>query len=74
MLGVDPEYRGKGIGGELMQTGLAYLKSRGLKIARLTVDSENIAANALYHSVGFRESDTSLWYEKALDKMRRDSG
>ncbi len=67
MFGVDPEYRGKGIGGKLMQAGLACLKSRGLKIARLTVDSDNIAANALYHSVGFRESDTSLWYEKALD-------
>jgi len=68
MLGVDPEYRGKGIGRELMQAGLGCLKSRGLKIARLTVDSENMAANTLYHSVGFRESDTSLWYEKALDR------
>ncbi len=66
MLGVDPEYRGKGIGRELMQTGMACLKSKGPKIARLTVDSENVAANALYHSIGFRKSDTSLWYEKAL--------
>ena len=68
MLGVDPEYRGKGIGRKLMQTGLACLKGRGLQIARLTVDSENVDANALYHSVGFSKSDTSLWYEKALDR------
>jgi mycothiol synthase len=68
MLGVDPEYRGKGIGQELMQAGLACLKGRGLQIARLTVDSENVAANALYHSIGFSKSETSLWYEKVLDR------
>jgi mycothiol synthase len=68
MLGVDPEYWGEGVGRQLMQAGLACLKDRGLKIARLTVDSENAAANALYQSIGFSKSDTSLWYEKALDK------
>ena len=66
MLGVDPGYQGKGIGRELMLAGLACLKDRGLKVARLTVDSENMAANALYRSIGFRKSDTSLWYEKTL--------
>jgi len=66
MLGVDPDYRGKDIGRELMLLGMACLKGRGLRIARLTVDSENLAANNLYHSIGFKKSDTSLWYEKAL--------
>ena len=67
MLGVDPDYRVKGIGRELLLAGLSYLKGRGLQIARLTVDSENLAANALYRSIGFRKRDTSLWYEKPLD-------
>jgi mycothiol synthase len=67
MLGVDPDYRGKGIGREIMLAGLACLKGRGLRIARLTVDSENLAANNLYRSIGFKKSDTSLWYEKALE-------
>jgi len=46
--------------------GLSYLKSKGLRVAQLTVDSENKAANTLYRSVGFKTCDSSLWYEKAL--------
>jgi mycothiol synthase len=67
MLGVDPEYRGRGIGRELMLTGITRLKEKGLRTVRLTVDSENLAAFALYRSIGFGKSDTSLWYEKELD-------
>ena len=66
MLGVDPEYRGKGIGRELILVGLTNLKGRGLQVVRLTVDSTNLAANALYRSIGFRKNDVSLWYEKTL--------
>ena len=67
MLGVDPDYQGKGIGRVLLLAGLSCLKDRGLQVARLTVDSDNLAANTLYRSIGFRKSDTSLWYEKVLD-------
>ena len=67
MVGVDPEYRGRGLGRELLLAGLAYLSSKGLKVARLTVDSENAVACALYYSVGFTLRETSLWYEKPLD-------
>ena len=67
MLGVDPDYQGKGIGRVLLLAGLSCLKDRGLQFARLTVDSENLAANTLYLSIGFKKSDTSLWYEKVLD-------
>ena len=67
MLGVDPDYRGKGIGRELLLDGLSYLKEKGFKAAQITVDSENTVACALYQSVGFTHRDTSLWYEKSLD-------
>lgn len=66
MIGVDPDYRGKGISRELLLTGLGYLRGRGLRVAQLTVFSGNSAATALYRSVGFKKIDTSLWYEKAL--------
>lgn len=66
MLGVDPDYRGKGIGRELMMAGLARLRSRGLNGAELTVDSQNKVAFALYESVGFEVRANSLWYERVI--------
>jgi mycothiol synthase len=67
MLGVDPDYRGRGLGRQLLLIGLSYLKSKGLRVAVLTVDSENKAARVLYNSVGFELWKSSLWYEKKLD-------
>jgi mycothiol synthase len=66
MLGVDPHCRDRGIGKGVLLAGLSYLKSKGLQVAELTVDSENQAACALYRSVGFQVRTISLWYEKAL--------
>jgi mycothiol synthase len=67
MLGADPDYRGKGIGRQALLAGLAHLKSKGIDVVELTVDSQNRAACALYESVGFKLWSTSAWYEKALD-------
>ncbi|UCB42675.1 MAG: GNAT family N-acetyltransferase [Dehalococcoidales bacterium] len=66
MLGTDPDYRGRGIGRELLLAGLSFLKSRGPRVAQLTVDSENLVAESLYRSIGFTRIDSSLWYEKVL--------
>ena len=67
MFGVAPDHRGKGIGKMALQAGLAYLKNKGVQIVELTVDSENEAACALYHSAGFRTWTSSLYYEKTID-------
>lgn len=67
MLGVDPDYRGKGIGRKVLLAGLSYLKNKGIQIAELTVDSENKAACSLYYSAGFNIWTRSLWYEKSID-------
>jgi mycothiol synthase len=66
MLGVDPDYRGRGIGRRLLLAGLAYLKSKGSRVAVLAVDSENKEAGALYQSAGFELRTSSLWYEKVV--------
>jgi len=66
MLGVDPDYRGKHLGKALLLVGLNYLKSQGLNLAELTVDSENKAASSLYRSVGFKPYRSYLWYEKTI--------
>ena len=67
MFGVDPDYRSRGIGKKALLAGLSYLKSKGVRIVELNVDSENEVAYALYRSVGFKAWTTSLWYEKTID-------
>ncbi|MFC1994637.1 GNAT family N-acetyltransferase [Chloroflexota bacterium] len=66
MIGVGPAYQGRGAGKQALLAGLSQLKSRGIAVAELTVDSENKVARALYESVGFKIQSISAWYEKAL--------
>jgi mycothiol synthase len=68
MLGVAPNHRDKGIGRELMVIGLTRLRERGIRVAELTVDSDNKAACALYESLGFEVQARTLWYEKLVDE------
>jgi mycothiol synthase len=67
MIGTDPHYRGRGVGRKLLLAGLARLKKGGLRVAVLSVDSENRTAGNLYRSVGFEKWKSTLWYEKSLD-------
>jgi mycothiol synthase len=67
MLGVDPDYRGRGLGRQLLLVGLSYLKTKGLRVVELTVDGENKVACSLYKSAGFKLWTSSLWYEKKPD-------
>jgi mycothiol synthase len=66
MLGVDPDHRGKGVGSAVLAAGLSLLRQRGVNILKLTVDSENDAALALYSAAGFEVWKTTLWYENVL--------
>jgi len=66
MLGVDPDYRGRGIGRQLLIAGISELARKGVRIIELTVDQENKTACALYRSIGFKVWRSSLWYEKKM--------
>jgi ribosomal protein S18 acetylase RimI-like enzyme len=52
---VEPAFRRRGIGKELLQACLGYLKSTGCKHVRLVVWYMNEAAIRLYRELGFRE-------------------
>ena len=67
MLGVDRDYRNRGLGKIALFGGLSYLKSRGVDVAELTVDSDNTSALSLYRSAGFKEWASNLWYKKTID-------
>ncbi len=66
MLGVDPDFRKKGIGRTVLLAGLANLKGKGISLVKLTVDGQDPVALGLYESVGFEVCSRTEWYEKKL--------
>ncbi len=65
VVGVDPERQGKGLGRRLMDAGFARLAARGIRTAALYVESDNVPALALYHSLGFTEHSVDIQYARA---------
>jgi len=66
MMGVNPAYRGQGLGRAILVAGIEYLRKRGLKEIELLVDSRNHSAKRLYQSAGFKRKGTTLWYQRNL--------
>ena len=62
VVGVDPTRQGEGIGRVLVAAGLDHLASRGIPIAHLYVEGDNIAAVRLYRSFGFRDYALDIQY------------
>jgi ribosomal protein S18 acetylase RimI-like enzyme len=71
MFGVNPRYRGKGIGKALLAAALSYLKDRGAEEVELTSDKENQAACSLYESFGFKALGEYSWFEKILSNEKQ---
>ncbi len=57
-IGVVPEYRGKGIGRELIRRNLEGFRSVGCRKVQLEVTIHNFGAIQLYESIGFRKIET----------------
>ena len=55
-ISVYPQYRGRGIGRELMKRMLEYLKTKGYKLVSLAVQKDNYAVK-MYRQVGFEVLD-----------------
>lgn len=66
MVGVSPESRGRGIGRQALVAGLGKLKQAGVEVVKLSVDSRNGSAIALYESIGFGTESTTVWYEREV--------
>lgn len=63
-IGVDPALQGRGVGARLMQAGVERLSDRGIRYAELYVEADNLAAIALYNSLGFVEIARDVQYRK----------
>lgn len=53
-IALDPDTRGSGVGGELVQRVLDEFSARGVDAVRVTAGSTNEPANRLYERSGFR--------------------
>lgn len=53
IVGVMPEWRGRGLGRELLRWGVAELRNRGAGPIQLSVEAENELALGLYRRTGF---------------------
>jgi ribosomal protein S18 acetylase RimI-like enzyme len=62
---VQPEYRGKKIGSQLMETAIAHARNiDGVERIDLAVESHNAAAKSLYASFGFQSWGTEPSFAK----------
>jgi ribosomal-protein-alanine N-acetyltransferase len=67
-LAVVPEFRGRGLGAELLDAGLAAVRARGGSEVFLEVRASNAVAQALYASRGFRTEGRRRGYYRRPDE------
>lgn len=53
LIGVRREWRGRGLGRELLRWGVAHQRSRGAGVVELKVEALNETATRIYHAAGF---------------------
>ena len=63
VVGVSPDWQGRGLGRSLTVAGLQHLRTTGLGQAMLYVEASNAPAIALYESLGFSRWDTDVMYQ-----------
>jgi RimJ/RimL family protein N-acetyltransferase len=68
----DPNYRRVGVATAITKKCLDYAKRKGVKVARLTTESDNIAAQAAIKKLGFKP--TSEFVEMAAEKLVKENG
>ena len=62
VVGVDPEWAGRGLGRLLMSRALERLSERGCREALLYVEADNLPAVHLYRSIGFVDDTIDVQY------------
>ena len=65
VIGVDPDFHGKGLGPQLTLAGLAWIADRGVTTGMLFVDAANTPALHMYEKLGFTPRREDRAYVRA---------
>lgn len=68
VIGLDPDFAGRGLGGPLTAAGLEWLAARGLPTAMLYVEADNTPARRLYDRLGFGIHRTDRLWHRPVDR------
>jgi mycothiol synthase len=66
MVGVHPDYRGRGLGEVVTANGIRLVRDQGAGLVKLEVDRDNQPARRIYRDLGFRPVSETIWYELRL--------
>ncbi len=66
VIGVDPDFQGRGLGRALTRAGLGHLATRAVPTAMLYVEATNVPALVLYRSLGFTEHHREVQFSGAV--------
>ncbi len=64
LLAVDKSSRGKGLGTQLVQACLSYLRSNAVQAVTVVTQGRNIHSQRLYQAAGFRTRSLGIWYHR----------
>jgi len=65
-LAVMPEYQSRGLGRQLMEAAMAYLRSQGMACAKIETLEQNRIGSRFYPSMGFEEVGRQIHYIRRL--------
>lgn len=65
-LSVHPKFQQRGLGGQLIETALAYLKAEGMLYARIETLEQNQIGTTFYPKMGFVEIARQIHYIRPL--------
>jgi dTDP-4-amino-4,6-dideoxy-D-galactose acyltransferase len=64
LVGVHPEFRGRGMGKDLQLWVLMNLKNMNINSVEVATQGRNVYAQNLYQKCGYRVKSINLWYHK----------
>ena len=64
LIAVDATHRGRGIGQELVQGALAWMRGRGLAEGAVVTQGRNVPAQRTFQRCGFLSESVGLWFHK----------